>query len=177
MPYKLLSKISPQYNNTGFVNNINLSSYQGESLQIPGFGKIATNNTFYLPLHGGVTSPYLQNKHVHENETNPVKMEVDSLPETLPKSQTGFGTSSVLESLNQGQKHKLEDNVYSAMTSPVIKIKKIKYDPSILEPATAVVKNEENAATAVVKKEKYETRSAQKGKGGKNNQSHKFKVI
>ena len=167
MPYKLLSKISPQYNNTGFVNNINLSNFQSESLQIPGFGKIATNNTFYLPLHGAVSSPYLQNKHVHENDKKNLKMEIDSLPETVPKSQTGFGTSAVLESLNQGQKHKLEDNIYSAMTSPVIKIKKTKFDPSTVKPSTATVKSEQNPTAA----------KTQIGKGGKKNTSHKIKVI
>jgi hypothetical protein len=165
MQYKLFTKISPQYNNSGFVNNINLSNFQSESLQIPGFGKIATNNTFYLPLHGAVSSPYLQNKLVNENVKKTIKMEVDNLPEAMPKSQTGFGTSKVLEFLNQGQKHKLGDNVYSAMTSPVIKIKKTKFDPSIVKPATALVKTKTN-----------ETPKAQVGKG-KKNQSHKFKVI
>ena len=101
MPYKLLSKISPQYNNTGFVNNINLSNYQSESLQIPGFGKIATNNTFYLPLHGAVSSPYLQNKHVHANEKNPVKMEIDSLPETVPTLLVISGTPPAAFSMIQ----------------------------------------------------------------------------
>lgn len=165
MQYKLLTKISPQYSNSGFVDSINLSNFQSESLQTPGFGKIATNNTFYVPLRGGVSSPYLQSKLVSEDDKKSMKMEVSSLPETMPKSQTGFGTSKVLESLNQGLKHKLEDNVYSAMTNPVIKIKKTKFNPLNVKPAAAIVKAE-----------KFETPKVQSGKGKKNH-SHKFKVI
>jgi hypothetical protein len=131
MQYKLLSKIAPQCNSVGFAEHLNLSNFQSESLQIPGFGKIANMSTFYLPLRGS-TSPYQQNKKLQKDEKVAPKIETESVKtETLPITQTGFGQSDlVLENLNQAQKHKLEDNVYSAMTNPVIKIKKMKFDPS-----------------------------------------------
>ena len=85
--------------------------------------------------------------------------------------QTGFGeTDKVLENLNQGQKHKLENDVYNAMTNPLIKIKKMKFSPS---PPIVVPKVE-----PIVKSEK----SVHSGNGAKTTaktmkKSHKFNVI
>ena len=132
MRYTLLSQISQQYCHTGFVDHIHLTSFPGESLQVPGWGMIMNMNTFYTPLNGS-PSPYSQHKEMAKNEEKLglPKIDISIKPESIPKSQTGFGnTETVLQNLNQAQKHKLEDNVYSAMTNPVIKIKKTKFEPA-----------------------------------------------
>ena len=164
MPYNLLSKIAPQYSNSGFVNNINLSKFQGDSVQTPGFGRIAASSTFYLPLRGSL-SAYEQTKLVTDVQTKPTPMEIEVLPETI-KPQTGFGqTDKVLELLYQGQKHKLEDNVYGAMTSPIIKIKKVKFNPVITKVEPAIVKSENFAKSG-----KGSSKTLKKS-------AHKFNVI
>ena len=175
MQYRLLSKIAPQCNDSGFVEHINLSSFQSESLQIPGFGKIANMSTFYLPLRGS-SSPYQQNKTIHKEELVAPVINIKIAPETetITKSQTGFRkTDLVLESLNETQKHKLEDNVYEAMTNPVIKIKKAKFNPvSVSEKPKLTPKLETNAIPA--QKDKI-GKGAQKAKKIKT--AHKFNVI
>lgn len=171
MQYKLLSKIAPQRNNVGFVEHLNLSNFQSESLQIPGFGKIANMSTFYLPLQGS-SSPYQQNKELQKEVKVAPKIESENLKtETLPTTQTGFGKSDlVLESLNQAQKHKLEDNIYNAMTNPVIKIKKTKYEPTTV---SSKVKSETETN---IRSEPMQTNKI--GKGSKKLKSaHKFSVI
>ena len=57
MRYTLLSQISQQYCHTGFVDHIHLTSFPGESLQVPGWGMIMNMNSFYTPLMGS-PSPY-----------------------------------------------------------------------------------------------------------------------
>ena len=101
MNYTLLSDITPQYDFSGYVKYIHLTGYPGDSIQTPGFGKVASTNTFCVPLNGS-SSPYVQNKILSLDPPKVTKMEVPNLPETISKSQTGFGESSVvLESLNQ----------------------------------------------------------------------------
>ena len=167
MQYKLLSKIAPQCNSVGFAEHLNLSNFQSESLQIPGYGKIANMSTFYLPLRGS-SSPYQQNKKLQKDEIVAPKIETESVKtETLPTTQTGFGQSNlVLENLNQAQKH----NVYSAMTNPVIKIKKMKFDPS------TVLSQVKSETKTNIQSEPLQTKKI--GKGSKKLKSaHKFSVI
>lgn len=172
MQYRLLSKIAPQYSYSGFVDHVNLSNFQSESLQTPGIGKIANMSTFYTPLRGS-SSPYVQSKQLKKEEIISPKMEIDSAPktETMPKGQTGFGkTELVLESLNQTQKHKLDDEVYNAMTQPVIKIKKTKYEPPSPVPKPM--------SEHIIKAEKLTAPKTVTGKGAVSKaKKHKFNVI
>ena len=168
MRYTLLSQISKQYCHTGFVDHINLTSFSGQSQQVPGWGMIMNMNTFYTPLMGS-PSPYSQHKEMAKIDKKLPAIDISSKPETILKSQTGAGnTEVVLQSLNQAQKHKLEDNVYSAMTSPVIKIKKTQFVPP------AAPKN--NDSEKIVKTKKRT--NVQTGSGSKKlKTAHKFNVI
>lgn len=167
MRYTLLSQISNQYCHTGFVDHINLTSFPGQSQQIPGWGMIMNMNTFYTPLMGS-PSPYSQHKEMAKSEEKLPTIDISIKPETISKSQTGSGnTEIVLQSLNQAQKHKLEDNVYSAMTSPVIKIKKTQFLP-------AAAKNDDSEKIVEAKKRT----NVQTGIGSKKlKTAHKFNVI
>ena len=175
MRYTLLSQISQQYCHTGFVDHMHLTSFPGESLQVPGWGMIMNMNTFYTPLNGS-PSPYSQHKEMAKNEEKLAlpKIDISIKPEPIPKSQTGFGnTETVLQNLNQAQKHKLEDNVYSAMTNPVIKIKKTKF-----EPASASVPKIEPIHDSEKNVKTKKRINLQTGNGSKKMKTaHKFNVI
>ena len=165
MYYRLLSKISKQYNHTGYADHLNLTSFPGQSLIVPGMGHIMKMSTFYTPLRG-LPSPYAQNKQLPKSEEKLPKIDISD-SQTKASSQTGSGSvaNKVLESLNEGQKHKLEDNIYNAMTSPVIKVKKIKLEAS-------------NIVPVIKKAVKRETSNLQTGQGGKKTKkTHKFSVI
>ena len=84
-------------------------------------------SSFYTPLRGS-PSPYAPSKQLPKSEEKP-KIDI-SESQTIANSQTGSGSvaNKVLESLNEGQKHKLENNIYNAMTSPVIKVKKLSWN-------------------------------------------------
>ena len=166
MQFNMMCQVADQYNYSGFTNHINLTSFPGHSEVVPGMANVMDMNSFYIPLRG-TSSPYAQNKHLPKSEEKLPKNDIPKLSDsqTSTNSQTGFGstTDKVLESLNEGQKHKLEDNVYNAMTNPVIKVKKIK-----LEAAVPTIKKTEKRQLPVV----------QMGQGNKKvKKTHKFTVI
>ena len=165
MYYRLLSQISPQYNHSGYTDHLHLTSFPGQSLIVPGFGNIMKMSSFYTPLRGS-PSPYAQSKQLPKSEEKLPKIDI-SESQTIANSQTGSGSvaNKVLESLNEGQKHKLEDNIYNAMTSPVIKVKKIKLEPAHISPP-------------ITKAVKREILNVQTGQGNKKTKkTHKFSVI